>query len=146
MVRLTYLEALRPYMDYSTGIVGIKRGVSYQSLREELYVEPQRGDAGGSPSRQQMRRAVKTLERAKLISIQSVGKKLILRCELATWDFSNQKLPDTKPTHQPASNSTYQNNHFSLSYKNVTHEADREQSTLPDIPPETGLNIICFSE
>ncbi|OGT42754.1 MAG: hypothetical protein A3F13_02255 [Gammaproteobacteria bacterium RIFCSPHIGHO2_12_FULL_40_19] len=77
-------------MDYSTGIVGIKCGLSYQSLREELYVETQRGKTGGSPSKEQMRRVLKTLERAGLISIQSESKKLILKCEVATWDFSTQ--------------------------------------------------------
>ena len=53
--RLLYLEGIRPYMDYGTGIVGIKRGISYQSLGEELYVEPHVGYASGSPSKQQLR-------------------------------------------------------------------------------------------
>lgn len=36
--RVTYLMGIRPYMDRQTGIVGIKRRISYQSLREVLYV------------------------------------------------------------------------------------------------------------
>src|SRR3990167_10495810 len=84
LARLAYFEAIRPYMDFDTGIVGIKRGISYQSLGEELYVESHVGYVSGSPSKQQLRRALKTLERASLISIQSVGKKLILKCELAS--------------------------------------------------------------
>ena len=99
--RLVYL-VLRPYMDYSAGIVGIKRGISYQALREELYVEPHKGYKSGSPSKDQMRRAIKTLERAGLISIQSEGKKLILKCELASWDFSDQNKVATKPPQEVA--------------------------------------------
>jgi hypothetical protein len=32
--KLIYVFALRPYMDYETSIVGIKRGISYQSIAE----------------------------------------------------------------------------------------------------------------
>jgi len=68
-------------------------------LREELYVEPHQGYASGSPSKDQMRRAVKTLERAGLISIHSEGKKLIVKCELATWDYCDQNKVATKAPH-----------------------------------------------
>lgn len=127
LVRLTYLEAIRPYMDYATGIVGIKRGISYQSLSEELYVEPQRGHTGGSPSRQQMRRAVKALERAGLVSIHSVEKRLILQCELATWDFSNQNSPDTKPTQQPTIKPTSKNNAELMSWDFINRQVDMDE-------------------
>ena len=30
--RLTYLMGIKPYMDYKTNVVGIKRRISYQSL------------------------------------------------------------------------------------------------------------------
>lgn len=139
MVRLTYIEGIRPYMDYATGKVGIKRGISYQSLREELYVETQRGRTGGSPSRQQMRRAVKALERAGLVSIQSVEKRLILQCELATWDFSAQNLLGTKPPQQVGSNPPRHTDNFSLSYEINCSEAASDAFALPDIPPETGF-------
>ncbi|HHS5297144.1 TPA: protein LvrA [Legionella pneumophila] len=38
--RLVYLMGIRPYMDRQSCIVGIKRRISYQSLRETLYVGP----------------------------------------------------------------------------------------------------------
>jgi hypothetical protein len=38
--QVTYLLGIRPYMDATTSLVGIKRGISYQSLAETLYVEP----------------------------------------------------------------------------------------------------------
>jgi len=31
-----YIKAMRPFMDYQTGITGWKRGISYQSMKEEL--------------------------------------------------------------------------------------------------------------
>ena len=38
--QLTYLRGIRPYMDVKTGIVGVKRRISHQSISEQLYVEP----------------------------------------------------------------------------------------------------------
>lgn len=76
--RVIYIMGLRPYMDRQTCIVGIKRRNSYQSLREILYVAPIAGVKTGSPSRQQVKRAFKSLERAGLIVIQSTNKNLIL--------------------------------------------------------------------
>ncbi len=143
--RLTYLEALRPYMDYSTGIVGIKRGISYQSLREELYVEPHTGYVNsGSPSKQQIRRAIETLVRAGLIVIQSIGKKLILKCELATWDYCDQNKPGTNPTYQQGTNPTSENNIKTSDYGFSNAKADTGKSAQPDTPPVSGINNIIF--
>ncbi len=38
--QLLYLRGIKPFGDYRTGVVGLIRGISYQSLAEELYVEP----------------------------------------------------------------------------------------------------------
>ena len=142
--RLTYFE-IRPFMDYTTGIVGIKRGISYQSLREELYVEPHTGYVNsGSPSKQQLRRALQTLERAGLISIQSIGKKLILKCELATWDYCVQNKPDTNPTHQPGANPTSKNNIKTNDYGFSNAKADTGKSAQPGTPPVSDININIF--
>lgn len=35
--QLAYLKGIRPYMDVKTGIVGIKRRISHQSISEQLY-------------------------------------------------------------------------------------------------------------
>ncbi|MFO9571016.1 hypothetical protein SDB67_14180 [Legionella pneumophila serogroup 1] len=99
--QITYLRGIRPYMDRNTHIVGIKRRISYQSLTEVLYIEPHQGiKESGSPSRQQIRRAVKGLERSGLIAIQSFDKHLILKCLLADISYCVQNKPDTKPTQQ----------------------------------------------
>lgn len=140
--RLAYLEAIRPYMDYATGIVGIKRGISYQSLREELYVEPHKGYASGSPSKDQMRRAVKTLERAGLISIESEGMKLILKCELATWDYSDQNKVATKPPLDATTKAPHKNNDKTGNYELSDTKAARGESAKAATPPVSDINYV----
>lgn len=99
--QITYFRGIRPYMDRNTYIVGIKRRISYQSLAEVLYIEPHQGiTESGSPSRQQIRRAVKGLERSGLIAIQSSDKHLILKCLLADISYSVQNKPDAAGRHR----------------------------------------------
>jgi len=141
--RLVYLEALRPYMDYATGIVGIKRGISYQSLREELYIEPHPGYTNsGSPSKQQIRRAIDTLVRAGLLCVQSEGKKLILKCELASSDYSAQNKPGTNPTHQADTKPARENNNKTNNYKSRDQQADIANEAQPGTPPVSDINYI----
>ncbi|MBA2649680.1 MAG: hypothetical protein H0U75_08840 [Legionella sp.] len=98
--QLAYLRGIRPYMDAKAGLVGVKRGISYQSIAEQLYIEPHQGIKSESYSRMQIRRALSALGRAGLISSQSKGLKLILKCELATLGYSVQNKVDLKPTQQ----------------------------------------------
>lgn len=99
--RCAYVFGIRWYMDSKTRITGIKRGISYQGIAEELYVEPIPGiQDTGTPSRMQVRRAVTALEKAGLIKNKSVGKKLILECVLARQSSYVQNKADTRPTHQ----------------------------------------------
>jgi len=98
--QMAYLRGIRPYMDAKTGMVGIKRGISYQSIAEQLYIEPHPGIKSVSYSRAQMIRAVAGLERAGLISLQSGDLKLILKCEKATLHFSVQNKAVTNPSQK----------------------------------------------
>jgi len=82
--QLAYLRGIRPYMDVKTGLVGVKRGISHQSIAEQLYIEPHQGIKSGSCSRAQVRRALSALERVGAISLQSEGLRLILKCNLAS--------------------------------------------------------------
>lgn len=50
LAREIYVFALRPFMDFATGIVGERRGISWKSIAEELYVEPHHSIKGGEPS------------------------------------------------------------------------------------------------
>ncbi|HAU1249868.1 TPA: hypothetical protein F8R87_08610 [Legionella pneumophila] len=98
--QLAYLRGIRPYMDVKTGLVGIKRGISYQSIAEQLYIEPHQGIKSESCSRMQIRRALSALARAGLITLQSEGLKLILKCDLATMGYFVQNKVDLNPTQQ----------------------------------------------
>ena len=98
--QLAYLRGIRPYMDVQTGVVGIKRGISYQSIAEQLYIEPHQGIKSESCSRAQVRRALSALEREGLITLQSQPLKLILKCELATMGYSVQNKVVSNPSQQ----------------------------------------------
>jgi hypothetical protein len=103
--QLAYLRGIRPYMDAKTGTVGVKRGISYQSISEQLYIEPHQGIKSQSWSRDQIRRAVSGLVRARVITVQSAGMQLILKCELATRGYAVQNKaainPPQKATTKP---------------------------------------------
>ena len=94
--QLLYFRGIKPFIDYRTGIVGIERGISYQSLAEALYVEPHQGIKSGSPSKDQIRRAIKGLEKSGLLRIQSIEWKLVFQCLLASAHTPNQNKAATK--------------------------------------------------
>lgn len=97
--QVLYLRGLRKHMDYRTGVVGVTRGISYQMLREVLFVEPVPGDKrSGSPSKSAVRRLVGRLVDAGLAVPMSEGKRLIFRLPLATQDQCARNKADTRPT------------------------------------------------
>jgi len=146
MYQLVYLLGIRPYMDYATGVVGVKRGISYQSLTEELYVEPQPGIKAFKPSIQQMRRAVYGLEKKGLVYRESEGKQLILKCVLATADYSVQNKADSKPTGQAnRSKMQYSSANTGISQV-VSRNPDSHIPSKADTPPESGNFIILLRE
>lgn len=102
--QLTYLRGIRPYMDVKTGVVGIKRRVSHQSIAEQLYVEPHQGIKSQNYSRDQVRRAINSLVRAGVITIQSEGMQLILKCNLASGHYSVQNKAAINPPQKAAIN------------------------------------------
>ena len=77
--QLAYLRGIRPYMDARNRTVGIKRRISYQSIAEQLYIEPHQGVKSQTFSRDQVRRAVAGLVRGGIIEVQSEGMQLILK-------------------------------------------------------------------
>jgi hypothetical protein len=102
--QLAYLRGIRPYMDVKTGLVGIKRRISYQSIAEQLYIESHQGIKSQSFSRDQVRRAVSGLVRAEVIDVQSKGMQLIFKCTLASRPFSVQNKAAINPPQQAATN------------------------------------------
>ncbi|PJE09597.1 MAG: hypothetical protein CK430_11015 [Legionella sp.] len=132
--QLAYLRGIRPYMDVKTGLVGIKRRISYQSISEQLYVEPHQGIKSQSFSRDQVRRAISGLVRAGIIEMQSEDMQLILKCQLATRAFSVQNKAAIKPPQKTTTNP----HHKSLvdaGYLRVeTSNADIEESSKAALP------------
>ncbi|WP_412758321.1 Vir protein [Legionella bozemanae] len=108
MQRVVYLMGIRPYMDRKTFMVGIKRKISYQSLRETLYVAPIKGVKTGCPSHQQMKRVIKSLARQGIIEICSTSKNLIVKCLLANpyepIDIENESQPKNSASTQVIQN------------------------------------------
>jgi hypothetical protein len=104
--RCLYIFGIRRYMDYASGIVGIKREISYKSLAEEVYEEPIKGVKNTTKSRDQIKRALSVLEKKALIKRQSIIKKdektLILSCPLAMTDKSIQNKAAPWPPHSAA--------------------------------------------
>ncbi|BCA94322.1 protein LvrA [Legionella antarctica] len=112
MQRVVYLMGIRPYMDRKTFMVGIKRKISYQSLRETLYVAPIKGVKTGCPSHQQMKRVIKSLARQDIIEICSTSKNLIVKCLLANphepVDIENKSQSGKSPSNQVEQNQPIQ--------------------------------------
>lgn len=91
VARLVYLY-LRQHMDYETGITGIQRKVSLQSISEYLYVDPHQGIKEESYSHKQVRSALDWLEKAGLIerdkSSNRANRQSVFKLILATTDYS----------------------------------------------------------
>lgn len=98
--RVLYLMGIRPFMDYSTGLVGVKRGISLKSLSEVLYVEPHKGMKEASYSRDQVFRLIAWLEKAGLVEKRSIEReRLVFFLGLANADKSEKKKAATYPQH-----------------------------------------------
>lgn len=139
-----YIHALRPYMDYATGWVGVRRGISWQGIAEDMYLEPRSGIGNtGLPNRSRLRRSVKLLEKIGLIKNRSLGKKLIFELLLAKRDGSVQKQADTPLTPQADieadTSFKLQHSHFKLKitnqYRQADIEADIPKKAQADTPP-----------
>lgn len=146
--QVAYLTGIRPYMDRKTFIVGgVKRRISYQSLSEALYVEPHRGITNsGSPSRQQLRRIIKGLEKAGLIEIQSTDMHLILKCRLANLHKSDQNKPDTNPTQQSGTVNQTKNADITEHYGQQSLKPNTGEMVKPDTPHNSDQDLVCLGE
>lgn len=149
-VRL-YIFGIRRYMDYATGQVGVKRGISWQSLREELAIDPARGrTVKGCPSKDQIRRAALGLQKAGLIRIQSRNMQLIFECLLALGERSVQNKPAIKPPHQTTIEAApilideilENKSDLSSAILKPTTQATIEETGKPAIPLVSGKNNI----
>lgn len=105
--KLTYVY-LRQFMDYKTVLVGFKRVVSYQSIREALEYEPPQGSTNKAKhyTKDNIRSFLTELERTGLIKwIKSPQRGLFFECLLADTDKNTQKYepPLSHPNETPLS-------------------------------------------
>ncbi len=91
LAREIYVFALRPFMDFATGVVGERRGISWKSIAEELYVEPHQGIKGGEPSEKELRRALVWLQKVGLVGPNLAERRLIFELPKASRDQSVRK-------------------------------------------------------
>ena len=89
---------IRRFMDYATGVVGLKRGISYQSISEAVYIEPRAGVKGGSPHKSSIRRALDQLIKSGLIERFGCPDNLVFKMPFAYADNNARKKADIKPT------------------------------------------------
>lgn len=105
---VAYVLAIRPWMDYRTGLCGIARGISWQSIREAVEVEGHQGMPRQTFTEAQCRRAVAHLEKRGLLTRRSTDAALVFRANLATRDNGVEKkavpmlTPKAAPIAQPA--------------------------------------------
>ena len=132
--QVTYLIGIRPLMDQYSALVGLKNRISYQSISEILHIDPYPGIQSESPSRQQIRRVIKNLERTGLIEIQSEDKHLILKCILANSHDSVQNKADTEVDTQPDTRAYRDNPATTKVVANQFQKADTEANTKADTP------------
>lgn len=132
--QLIYLRGIRPYMDVKTGIVGIKRKISLQSIAEQVYIQPHPGIKEEKFSRAQVRRALSSLERVGLITSHSKNLQLILNCNLATLGYFVQNKVVTNQSQEVITNPS----HFSLEntdlYEDNSSKPDIDNSQKADTP------------
>ena len=103
--RVLYMLGLRPFMDYSNGIVGLRRRVCLQGFRELLEYEPERGSRLGGrsmPSKDAVRNEVERLVRAGLVVRLPKRRRsdpLVFKLPLANRDaeFRPQEEPHMNP-------------------------------------------------
>ncbi len=133
--QLAYLRGIRPYMDVKTGITGIKRRISYQSISEQLYIEPHQGIKSQSFSRDQVRRAVSGLVRAGMIEVQSDGMQLILKCPLALKHYSVQNKAAINPPQKAATKP------HEIVLVNTEFSEDTDLKANTDEPPKAAIPL-----
>ncbi|MCH9756283.1 MAG: hypothetical protein K0U37_03695 [Gammaproteobacteria bacterium] len=133
--QLLYFRGIRPYMDRKTGITGVKRRISYQSLGEALYIEPHSGiQESGSPNYDQVRRAIKHLVKTGLIEVQPAQKQLIFKCVLALRDKSAQNKPASKSPYEATSKAPEENLGITPNSKLYHSKATTSKTAQPATP------------
>jgi len=141
--QLIYLRGIRPYMDFKTGVTGLKvRRISRQSLTEQLYEEPGPGRKVKAYSKDQISRAIRGLARAGLVAIQSEGKRLIVECLLASKDNCVQNKAASKSPHETASLDYVKSPAISVRCEKNSLKAAISKNAEAATPPVSGIYYV----
>lgn len=133
MAQRLYMIAIRPVMDYETGLAGYRSKISWHGLARELRVEAAPGIKEELPGKQQVRRALQHLVKRGLVIEKSEGLRLIISCPLARLSSHVQKKADTKPTHHPDKKADTPESEKSLKNHKPEKTSDNKADTRPDI-------------
>jgi len=94
--QLVYIHGIKPYMDSKSGVVGLRRGISYQSISECLFVEAAQGrERYVKPSKKSLIVSIGQLVDAGLMCRLDVDDRLVFRCILALAHKSEGNLKGT---------------------------------------------------
>lgn len=132
--QIVYLLGLRPHVDQQSKLIGLHIKISYQSIAKSLYVSPYPGIQSDIPNKQQIRRAIKHLERSGLIGIQSEDQTLILKCLLANSHPNVQNKADTEVDTQPDTGVIVKHPYKSRLIDDSLQKADTDLNTEADTP------------
>ena len=94
-----YVAAIRPRMDFASGTVGkVGVGISWQALKEWIYVEGRPGVRAVTHTESMVRRLVKQLVKEGLVREIGDRFRIAFLCPLADTDLSDRKKADSKST------------------------------------------------
>jgi hypothetical protein len=150
IAQVLYLRGLRMWMDRATGLVGVRRGISWQMLMEVLYVEPHSGLSDtGTPDKKKVRRALEWLVKAGLVERRGNVDAIVFYLPQARRDENGQKQPTPNPVlshpNQPApvdkcGKSLIDSSENAVLDGATRHCPDSARFSQPDIPHKSIIN------
>lgn len=150
--KLLYILGIRPHMDFETGLVGYKRRVSYQSLRELLEYMPVPGSRRRPETftKDNIRSLLAELERANLIKWLKNAEERCLFFACLAADRGNPSknrrptgaTPSSHPGSPTRSHTGKPSNGAGFDGVAPTHEPPEEPPTdMAEEPPTSGSPV-----
>lgn len=132
-----YVAAIRPRMDFATGLVGKRVGISWQALREWMYVEARPGVKAVTHTESMVRRLVKQLVKHGLLREIGDRFRIAFACPLAEkGSFAPKKADRGSTAPQNAGNANADKGSEAVVETAETSKADTHLTTgIKDTPP-----------
>ncbi|CAG2129224.1 hypothetical protein [Cupriavidus numazuensis] len=135
-----YIGALRPRMDFATGVVGRRPRLSYQALKEWTERAARPGVKYLSHDKSKLQRMLARLQQIGLLRRMGRVGEMIFACPLADRDSTGPKQADTKSIQRPGAAKPRRgkgSRDLSTAGKNAeaaTHPASGKTYTPPNPP------------